>query len=86
MIFFETVGNALEKNSLDVSLEINKKLEKRYTSFLHESGLAGEAITKWRAHLITLIGTAVLAQASDHVKDQVTDWAKQTAEGAVQHG
>lgn len=86
MIFFETVGNALEKNSLAVSLEINKKLEKRYTSFLHGSGLADEAITKWRAQLITLIGTAVLAQASDHVEDQVADWAKQTAEGAVQHG
>lgn len=86
MMFFETTGNALKKNSSEVSLEINKKLEERYTSFLRESELSDENITKWRAQLIALIGTAVLAQDPDNVEDQVADWAKQTAEGAVQHG
>lgn len=86
MMFFETVGSILEKNSFDISLEINKKLEKKYLLFLNESGFSDEKITKWQAHLIAYIGTAVLTHDSNTTKDQVASWAKQTAEGCVQHG
>ncbi|MET1032230.1 STAS domain-containing protein [Domibacillus tundrae] len=86
MMFFETTGQLLKDNNIEISTEISKKLDKRYTSFLNESGLADDTITKWRAQLVVLIGTAVLVQAEANVADQLADWATQTAEGSVQYG
>ncbi|MCP3764813.1 STAS domain-containing protein [Domibacillus sp. A3M-37] len=86
MMFFETTGQLLKDNNIEISTEISKKLDKRYTSFLNESGLTDDTITKWRAQLVVLIGTAVLVQAEANVADQLADWATQTAEGSVQYG
>ncbi|MCM3789894.1 STAS domain-containing protein [Domibacillus indicus] len=86
MKFFEAAGQLLRSHHIEISIEISRKLDKRYTSFLNESGLADDAITKWRAQLIHFIGTAILDQSDAHVTDSVADWAVQTAEGAVHHG
>ncbi|WNS78118.1 STAS domain-containing protein [Domibacillus sp. DTU_2020_1001157_1_SI_ALB_TIR_016] len=71
---------------MEISIEISRKLNQRYTSFLNESGLADDAIAKWRAQLIHFIGTAILDQNDASVTDSVADWSVQTAEGAVNYG
>ncbi|OES45546.1 hypothetical protein [Domibacillus iocasae] len=86
MLFSKTVGQLLKDKSLEVSSEISKKLNKRYTSFLNESGLVDNTITKWRAQLIVLIGTATLSEDDADVADQVAEWAMQTSEGSVHYG
>jgi rsbT co-antagonist protein RsbR len=86
MMFFETAGQLLKDNNIEVSREISSKLDKRYTSFLNKSGLLDDTITTWRAQLIVLIGTAVLDQDSTNAADQIADWATQTSEGSVQYG
>lgn len=86
MKFFEAAGQLLRGHQMEISIEISRKLNQRYTSFLNESGLADDAIAKWRAQLIHFIGTAILDQNDASVTDSVADWSVQTAEGAVNYG
>lgn len=82
----QEIGRLVMKNKLDLSIQISTILDKRYANFLEESGLENDAIVKWRATLIELIGQAMTSLDTSAVLDQVTDWARQTGEAAVQYG
>lgn len=80
------IGQDVIGNKIALSVEISKVLDKRYANFLDESGLVDDAIVDWRATLIEYIGQAMVSLDITEVIEKVTDWARQTGEGAVQYG
>lgn len=81
----EEAGRLLVDKKTELSAEISKGLNERYTSFLKDTSLQDETIVQWRANLIEYIGDAMINNNVESVEEKVTDWARQTGEGAVQY-
>ncbi|RFU60761.1 STAS domain-containing protein [Peribacillus glennii] len=82
----KSLGRKMVENQLDLSREISRRLNERYHQFLLESKLEDTEILHWRAKLIGYIGKALISSQSEDVWDEVTEWARQTGEGAVSYG
>lgn len=80
------LGQMISEEKTELSLKISRSLDERYISFLKESRLEDEAIVQWRAQFIDYIGKALMAFDTIAVLEEVSDWAKQTGEGAVNVG
>ncbi|MCM3789896.1 STAS domain-containing protein [Domibacillus indicus] len=86
MSFFKTVGQLIQNNSAEIAVDINRALNNEYHSLLHEGGLSNDIANKRRAHLVGLIGRAILNQNGTDVAEEVTDWTKETARVSVEQG
>ncbi|WP_409292931.1 STAS domain-containing protein [Peribacillus sp. SCS-37] len=79
------LGKVLINEKINISITISNYLDKRYNEFLDTSNLQNQAIVNWRAELIGYIGQALINNHIQDVMEMVTQWATQTAEGAVQY-
>lgn len=86
MNFVYSTGQLIIDNQLELSQEISKALDTRYTTFLQESKLEDESVSQWRAQLLKYIGEALTNLSMDNVKEGVTEWARTTSIAAVNYG
>lgn len=86
MNFVYSTGQLIIDNQLELSKDISKALDTRYTTFLQESKLEDESVTQWRAQLLKYIGEALTNLSIDNVKEEVTEWARTTSIAAVKYG
>jgi rsbT co-antagonist protein RsbR len=86
MVSFQTIGQFIVERNMELSAKVSKESEERYTLFLNQNELVDDAAVKWRAQFITHIGKAVLSQNEVQVFSQISEWATQTSEDAVNRG